>query len=216
MSIKLMLVDDHRLFREGLRRILEMENDLSVVGEAGDGGEALTCLHGCNPDVVIMDINMPGINGVEATRYIKSKHPTVAVLVLTIHEDPEYLFEVLKVGASGYLLKDVEPSKLLDAIRQVASGKSVVHPGLTSKLITEFNRLSQPVEQQTQSILSDREQEVLHMMAKGLNNREIGEQLYISEKTVKNHVSSILRKLDVNDRTQAVVQGVKLKLVDIS
>lgn len=215
MSIKLMLVDDHRLFREGLRRILEMEQDIAIVGEAGDGGEALTCLPGCSPDVVIMDINMPGVNGVEATRFIKSKYPRVAVLVLTIHDDSEYLFEVLKAGASGYLLKDVEPTKLLEAIRQVARGQSVVHPGLTGKLITEFSRLSQPAEQQP-SILSEREQEVLCMMAKGMNNRDIADLLYISEKTVKNHVSSILRKLDVNDRTQAVVQGVKLKLVDIS
>lgn len=215
MPIKLLLVDDHRLFREGLKRILELEPDMVVVGQAGDGLEALACLTQLSPDVILMDINMPGCNGVEATKRIKAKRPDLAILMLTIHDDSEYLFEVMRSGASGYLLKDVEPVRLIEAIRTVAVGGSVVNPALTGRLITEFGRLSKPPAEEEQ-LLSSREQEVLCLMAKGQGNKEIAQNLYISEKTVKNHVSSILRKLDVSDRTQAVVQGVKLKLVEIS
>ena len=142
MAVKLLLVDDHKLFREGLRRILELEPDLKVVGEAGSGRMALEKLTVCEPDVVLMDINMPDMNGVDATRAIKDLFPSMAVLVLSIHDDREYLLEVLKSGASGYLLKDVDPDRLIEAIRDVAKGGSIVHPGLTSKLITELNRLS--------------------------------------------------------------------------
>jgi DNA-binding NarL/FixJ family response regulator len=215
MAIKLLLVDDHTLFREGLRRILELEPDMQVVDEAADGLEAMACLSRTRPDVILMDINMPGCNGVEATKRIKAALPQVAILMLTIHDDNEYLFEVLRAGAAGYLLKDVEPTRLVEAIRTVARGGSVVNPSLTNKLIMEFSRLSQPMQSEDQ-VLSSREQEVLHLMAQGLPNRDIAQKLYISEKTVKNHVSSILRKLDVTDRTQAVVQGVKMKLVKIS
>lgn len=215
MAIKLVLVDDHKLFREGLRRILELESDLQVIGEAGNGLEALACLERAAPDVVLMDINMPGCNGVEATKLIKQALPRVAILMLTIHDDNEYLFEVLRAGAAGYLLKDVEPARLIEAIRTVAKGGSVVNPALTGRLIMEFSRLSQPATDD-EPLLSGREREVLCQMAQGLNNRDIAQRLFISEKTVKNHVSSILRKLDVVDRTQAVVQGVKLKLVQIN
>lgn len=219
MCTKLLLVDDHKLFRQGLRRILELESDLKVVGEAGDAEEALQVLQATAVDVVLMDINMPCCNGVEGTRRIKARYPEVAILVLTIHDDTEYLFEVVRAGAVGYLLKDVEPDHLIAAIHTVAAGGSIVNPGLGNQLIKEFARLSEnsPVETPAahQNILSSREQEVLHIMAQGCTNREIAEQLFISEKTVKNHVSNILRKLDVNDRTQAVVRGVQLKLVNI-
>lgn len=215
MAIRLMLVDDHQLFREGLRRILELEPDINVVGEASNGLEAMTSVSRIRPDVVLMDINMPSCNGVEATRRIKAEWPQLAILVLTIHDDNEYLFEVLRAGAAGYLLKDVEPSRLLEAIRTVARGGSVVTPALTGRLIVEFSRLSKP-QNEVDQLLSAREREVLCLMAEGLGNKNIAQRLYISEKTVKNHVSSILRKLNVSDRTQAVVQGVKLKLVKIS
>ncbi len=214
MAIRLLLVDDHQLFREGLRRILELEPDITVVGEASNGLEAMTSVSRAKPDVVLMDINMPGLGGVEATRQIKAEWPHLAILVLTIHDDSEYLFEVLRAGAAGYLLKDVEPSRLLEAIRTVARGGSVVTPALTGRLIVEFSRLSKP-QSDAEQLLSTREQEVLCLMAEGLGNKDIAQKLYISEKTVKNHVSSILRKLNVSDRTQAVVQGVKLKLVKI-
>lgn len=215
MAVKLLLVDDHKLFREGLRRILELEPDLQVVGEAASGKAALAKLHECTPDVVLMDINMPELNGVEATRAIKERYPDMVVLVLSIHDDREYLLEVLKAGASGYLLKDVEPDRLVEAIRDVAKGGSIVHPGLTTKLIKELNRLSNPVADTVESPLTEREGEILGLMASGLSNGDIAKKVYISEKTVKNHVTNILRKLEVTDRTQAVIEGVKRGLVNI-
>lgn len=215
MAVKLLLVDDHKLFREGLRRILELEPDLRVVGEASTGRIALEQLTVCDPDVVLMDINMPDMNGVEATRAIKELFPSIAVLVLSIHDDREYLLEVLKSGASGYLLKDVDPDRLIEAIRDVAKGGSIVHPGLTSKLITELNRLSSQALSVVESPLTGREGEILSLMAKGLSNGDIAKKVYISEKTVKNHVTNILRKLDVTDRTGAVIEGVKRGLVFI-
>lgn len=218
MSTKLLLVDDHTLFRQGLRRILEMEPDLDVVGEASNGEVACACLPELNPDLVIMDLNMPICNGVEATKLMKSQFPWVAILILTIYDDEEYLFEVLKAGAAGYLLKDVEPDRLVDAIRIIVNGGSVVQPEMTNKLIHEFSRLSQgqPLAAGNGAqLLSEREQEVLDLMVQGCSNRDISEKLYISEKTVKNHVSNILRKLEVSDRTQAVVQALKLKLVQL-
>lgn len=215
MAVKLLLVDDHKLFREGLRRILELEHDLKVVGEAGSGRIALEQLTVCDPDVVLMDINMPDMNGVEATRAIKELFPKIAVLVLSIHDDREYLLEVLKSGASGYLLKDVDPDRLIEAIRDVAKGGSIVHPGLTSKLINELNRLSNHTLSVVESPLTGREGEILSLMAKGLSNGDIAKKVYISEKTVKNHVTNILRKLNVTDRTQAVIEGVKKGLVFI-
>lgn len=215
MAVKLLLVDDHKLFREGLRRILELEPDLKVVGEAGTGRIALEKLTVCDPDVVLMDINMPDMNGVEATRAIKELFPSIAVLVLSIHDDRGYLLEVLKSGASGYLLKDVDPDRLIEAIRDVAKGGSIVHPGLTSKLINELNRLSSQTLSVVESPLTGREGEILSLMAKGLSNGDIAKTVYISEKTVKNHVTNILRKLDVTDRTRAVIEGVKRGLVFI-
>ena len=215
MAVKLLLVDDHKLFREGLRRILELEPDLTVVGEAGSGRTAMEKLAQCQPDVVLMDINMPEVNGVEATRLIKEMCPSIAVLVLSIHDDREYLLEVLKAGASGYLLKDVDPDRLIEAIRDVAKGGSIVHPGLTSKLINELNRLTNQALSTAESPLTEREGEILSLMARGLSNGDIAKKVYISEKTVKNHVTNILRKLDVTDRTQAVIEGVKRGLVFI-
>lgn len=215
MTIKLLLVDDHKLFREGLRRILELQEDLQVVGEAGNGEDAIRLAERCPCDVILMDINMPGLNGVEATRRVKERHPRTAVLILSIHDDREYLLEVLSAGAAGYVLKDIEPDKLIDAIRLVAAGESVVDPGLTGKLITELTRLSSRTEEIIVNPLTEREREVLALMAEGLGNRDIAAKLYVSEKTVKNHVTNIFRKLDVSDRTQAVIQGVKRKLVNI-
>lgn len=220
MCIDILLVDDHKLFRKGLRRILELESDFRIVGEAGNSVDAMLALGEVYPDVILMDINMPGGSGIDATRRIKTRYPDINVLVLTIHDDTEYLFEVVRAGAAGYLLKDVEPLRLCEAIRTVSVGGSVVNAGLGDKLMREFARLSdQPAATSEliihQQLLSPRELEVLHLMAQGHTNLRIATELFISEKTVKNHVSSILRKLDVKDRTQAVVQGVKLKLVSI-
>lgn len=222
MCIDILLVDDHKLFRKGLRRILELESGFRIVGEAGNSVDAMSALSDVYPDVILMDINMPEGSGIEATRRIKKRYPEINILVLTIHDDTEYLFEVVRAGAAGYLLKDVEPLRLCEAIRTVAVGGSVVNAGLGDKLMREFARLSeQPaatceVVMERQQLLSPRELEVLRLMAQGHTNLRIATELFISEKTVKNHVSSILRKLDVKDRTQAVVQGVKLKLVNIN
>lgn len=216
MPIPVLLADDHKLLREGLRRILELGGEIAVVGEASDGAEAVRLAGALHPEVVVMDINMPGMNGVEATRAIKAQFPRIAVLVLTIHEDREYLLEVLKAGAAGYVLKDIDPDRLIEAIKLVHGGESVVAPGLTAKLIAELNTgRQQEAHVPPPNPLSAREQEVLELMAEGIGNRDIAGRLFVSEKTVKNHVTSIFRKLDVSDRTQAVVQAVKRKMVDI-
>lgn len=220
MVIDILLADDHKLFRQGVRRILEMEPDFRVIGEAGNAVEAMSILGEIRPHVILMDINMPGGSGIEATRLIKTRYPEINILVLTIHEDTEYLFEVVRCGASGYLLKDVEPARLCEAIRTTAVGGSVVHAGLGDKLMREFARLSEPAatrdfEMHAAIMLTPRELEVLHLVAQGYSNIRVATELFISEKTVKNHISSILRKLGVKDRTQAVVQAIKMRLVSI-
>lgn len=222
--IKVLLADDHTLFRQGLRRIFELEEDFQIIGEAIDGKQAITMAESLKPDVVIMDINMPEKTGVEATKVIKEVYPDVKVLILSIHDDEAYIFESIRAGANGYLLKDVESEVLVDAVRKVANGTAFIHPMVTSKILDEFKRLSHKVvdgdilhdesaaaaEQDTwQELLTQREMEILRLMAEGKSNRTIGETLFISEKTVKNHVSSILGKLGVDDRTQAVITAAR-------
>lgn len=215
MPLRVLIADDHKLFREGLRRLLELEGDFEVVGEAATGAQAVELLAQVECDVALMDINMPVQNGVAATKRIKAEYPQVAVLVLTMHDDREYLLEVLKAGAQGYLLKDVEPSILMEAIRAVAGGGTVVAPGLASKLVQELNRLgSQPISP-APPVLTPRETEILDLMARGMNNAAIAGVAFISERTVKNHITSILRKLDVTARTKAVIEGVKQGLTKI-
>jgi len=221
-KIGLLLADDHTLFRQGLRRIFELEDDIEIVGECSDGESAIEQSLSLKPAVVLMDINMPKKTGVEATRFIKEADPGIKILILSIHDDEAYIFETIRAGANGYLLKDVESNVLVDAVRQVASGSSFIHPQVTTKLLDEFKRLSSQVyegdgdaggEQELslewQEILTQREMEILKLMAEGKSNRTIGEVLFISEKTVKNHVSSILGKLGVDDRTQAVITAAK-------
>lgn len=222
--IKVVLADDHALFRQGLRRIFELEDDFTILGEATDGLQALSLAGKLQPDVVIMDINMPEKNGVEATKQIKETYPGVKVLILSIHDDEAYIFETIRAGANGYLLKDVESEVLIEAVRQVANGTAFIHPQVTLKLLTEFKRLSHKIidgvvvpdesaatlEQDSwHDVLTQREMEILRLMAEGKSNRTIGETLFISEKTVKNHVSSILGKLSVDDRTQAVITAAR-------
>jgi two-component system response regulator DegU len=226
--IKILLADDHTLFRQGLRRIFALEDDLEVVGEAGDGEVVVELADALMPHVIIMDINMPKKNGVEATRAIKQLNPELKVLILSIHDDEEYVFETIRVGANGYLLKDVDSESLLDAVRKTVEGASFIHPKVTTKLLEEFKRLSrQAAEMESQRTmereedaclhfsLTQRESEILKLMAEGKSNRTIGEVLFISEKTVKNHVSSILCKLGVDDRTQAVITAAKNGLVKL-
>ncbi|EPY07967.1 chemotaxis protein CheY [Paenibacillus sp. E194] len=224
-TIKVLLADDHQLFREGLKRILNMEDDLEVIGECGDGIQVLEFCNKEVPDVVLMDINMPIENGVIATERLRDIFPDVKVLILSIHDDESYVFETLRKGASGYLLKDMEAESLINAIRSVVTGYAYIHPKVTGKLIQQLRRMtlldgngivsSQSRDAGVKFIaaednpLTRREAEVLRLMAEGKSNKMIGEFLFISEKTVKNHVSSILQKMEVDDRTQAVINSIK-------
>ncbi|MFZ4451071.1 response regulator [Salibacterium aidingense] len=223
-SIRLILIDDHQLFREGVKRILDMEKNFEVVAEGDDGDEVISLVEENDPDVVLMDVNMPGTNGVEATRDLIGKHPDVKVLILSIHDDESYVTHVLKTGAAGYLLKEMDADALIEAVKVVGQGGAYIHPKVTHNLIKEYRRLAygddsvdstaeigyKEVEyRKPLHILTRRECEVLQLMTDGYSNRMIGETLYISEKTVKNHVSNILQKMNVNDRTQAVVESIK-------
>jgi DNA-binding NarL/FixJ family response regulator len=214
--INVLIADDHPLIRQGLKQILELEDDISVVAQASDGSEAVRLTKQCKPDVILMDINMPGTNGLQAIKEIKEeKVINSRIIVLTIHEDREYLFKTLQMGAEGYVLKDAEPSVLVEAIRNVYSGQSYIQPNMTMELVREFNRVTlNEKEKHDDSSLTTREVEVLELIAEGMINKEIARKLYISEKTVKNHISNIFRKLDVQDRTQAAVYAIKNRMVE--
>ncbi|WP_026672382.1 response regulator [Alkalihalobacterium bogoriense] len=220
--IRIVIIDDHQLFREGVKRILAMEAGFEVVAEGEDGAVAVDLVEEYQPDVILMDINMPQVNGVEATRELIDRYPDVKVLILSIHDDETYVTHVLKTGAAGYLLKEMDADALIEAVKVVGAGGAYIHPKVTHNLINEYRRLAQEDENDETEIgfkeveyrkplhiLTRRECEVLQLMTDGHSNRMIGEALYISEKTVKNHVSNILQKMNVNDRTQAVVESIK-------
>jgi two-component system, NarL family, response regulator DegU len=221
MSIRILIADDHALLRQGIRNVLELEEDFDIVAEAGDGEEAVKRTGEFLPDIALIDINMPRLNGLEVTKRIRDSFPGVKVIVLTIHDDESYVVEVVKAGAAGYLLKDVEPGMLIKAIRTVFDGESFIYPTLAKKLFGEITRLEGERRQGTANFLQHgreerltlRELEVLQLIAKGLSNQEIAGQLFLSEKTVKNHLTNIFRKIDVNDRTQAVLYAIKNKIV---
>lgn len=209
-KISVLIADDHSLLRQGLKQILELERDISVVAQASNGSEAVQYAKECRPDVILMDINMPGTNGLQAIKEIRQEKLQCRIIVLTIHEDREYLFKTLQMGAEGYVLKDAEPSVLVEAIRNVNLGQSYIQPNMTSELVREFNRVTMhEKEKRDESNLTSREVEVLELIAEGMINKQIARQLYISEKTVKNHVSNIFRKLNVSDRTQAAIYAFK-------
>ncbi len=214
--IRLLLVDDQRLMRDGLRVILELEPDLKVVGEAGDGETALQLFDKLHPDVVLMDIRMPGMDGVEATRRMMTRWPEARVIILTTFDDDEFVFEGLRAGALGYLLKDVSGGELAEAIRKVAAGGALIEPSVARKVIAEFARLeppTRPVNQGLPEPLSEREVEVLQLLAQGMTNKEIASRLFLAEGTVKNYVSRILDKLGVSDRTQAALRARELGVI---
>ncbi|MFX4260595.1 response regulator [Pelotomaculum propionicicum] len=215
-KVKVLIADDHALIREGLCKILNMQEMIEVVGEAEDGDQAVELALKHRPDVVLMDINMPGTNGIEATRSIKSQRPEIGVIALTIHDQEDYLFELIKSGVSGYVLKDISPDLLVQTIIGVSRGESFIHSTMTSKMFSEFNRLSSLSQRHTNSQgLTRREFDVLSLVAKGDNNRSIAKKLYISEKTVKNHLTNIFQKLGVDDRTQAAIHAVKSRMVEL-
>jgi DNA-binding NarL/FixJ family response regulator len=217
MTIHVLLVDDQRLFREGLRTLLSGRPDLEVVGEASNGKEALEVATAVKPDVVLMDLRMPVLDGVAATRLLRQELPESRVIVLTTFEDDEYVFDALRAGAVGYLLKDVSSATLVEAIRTAARGESFLQPSITSKVVAEFKRMAEPPpaaeEQPLVEPLSDREVEILALVATGASNKEIAGQLFIAEGTVKNHLTHILGKLGVRDRTQAALRARELGLV---
>jgi len=214
--ITILLVDDQALFREGLRTLLSVQPDFEVIGEAANGEEALHEASKKRPVVVLMDLQMPVLDGVAATRQLRSAQPDSRVIVLTTFDDDDYVFEGLRAGAVGYLLKDAPSEKLVEAIRAAARGESFLQPSVASKVIAEFTRLTDKQIQHHPSLvepLSSRELEILSLIAKGDSNKEIAAALLIAEGTVKNHVTNILGKLAVRDRTQAALKGVELGLI---
>jgi DNA-binding NarL/FixJ family response regulator len=217
--LRVMVADDHALFRRGLQTILEQEPDLELVGEASDGAEAVEKAQELMPDVVLMDVRMPKRSGIEATTQIKDLLPHAKILMLTISDEEADLYDAIKAGASGYLLKEIPIEEVADAIRSVWAGQSRISPSMASKLLTEFSAMAKGGNDRPQvptPKLTDREMEVLQLVAKGLNNRDIAKQLYISENTVKNHIRNILEKLHLHSRMEAVVYAVREKMIEIT
>lgn len=216
MTIRVLLVDDQALFREALGTILSLQPDLQVVGEAANGQEALAAAAEHQPDVILMDLNMPILDGVAATRRLKESGAAARVIVLTTFDNDETVFDGLRAGAVGYLLKDVSSAKLVEAIRAAAHGESFLQPSIAAKVLAEFNRLEERVAAPPSLLvypLSDRELEILRRLAAGDSNKEIAAHLFITEGTVKNHVTNILGKLGVRDRTQAALRARELGLI---
>ena len=217
MTIRVLLVDDQALFREGLETLLSVHKDIQVVGQANNGQEAVEVATKVQPDVVLMDVRMPVLDGVRATHLLKKAQPDCGVIVLTTFDDDEYIFEALRVGAVGYLLKDVASAQLVEAIRAAARGESILGPSVAAKVIAEFTRVSSMVPSTRMEglvdPLSERELEILSLIARGDSNKEIANFLYIAEGTVKNHVTHILGKLGVRDRTQAALKAKELGLL---
>ena len=209
-KIKILLAEDHVIVREGTRELVQREPDMEVVAEADDGEEAVQLAGNLQPDVVIMDIALPKLNGIEATKQIKALYPATAVLILTAYDNDQYIFALLEAGAAGYLLKTVRGHELIDAIRAVSVGESVLHPKIARKVLSRFMPLAtKPSEERVTELLSERELEVLKLAAKGMSNKDIAEQLFLSVRTVQSHLANIFTKLDVGSRTEAILCGLR-------
>jgi DNA-binding NarL/FixJ family response regulator len=215
--IKLMLVDDHAVLRDGLKNIIGLEEDIEVVAEAVSGVDALGKLEAGLPDVILMDINIPDKNGIEITGLIKKEYPQIKILILTMHDHDEYFMSAIREGADGYLLKDAPSQHVVDAIRSVSKGQSVIHPAMTKKFLSfqVSDKVAEPVKENKDTLLTEREREVLLCLVQGMNNKEIAQSLFISDKTVKIHVSKIFKKLDVKSRSQVVIYAVQHHLVPL-
>jgi len=216
-----LIADDHALFRRGLEMVLAGEQDIELVGQASDGAEAVEKAAESVPDVVLMDIRMPRSSGIEACRAMKDAAPSAKIVILTISDEEEDLFEAIRAGASGYLLKDIPLDEVADAVRAVYGGQSLINPSMAGKLLTEFATLARrDGEERVQEVpaprLTEREMQVLKLVARGMNNRDIAKELFISENTVKNHVRNILEKLQIHSRMEAVMVAVREKLIEFS
>jgi DNA-binding NarL/FixJ family response regulator len=217
--IRVLIVDDHALFRRGLQMVLAEEADIEVVGEASDGAEAVEKAGQALPDVVLMDIRMPRRSGIEACRAMKELSPSAKIVMLTISDEEEDLFEAIRAGASGYLLKDIPYDEVADVVRAVHGGQSLINPSMAAKLLAEFASMAtrdgtERAEQVPAPRLTEREIEVLKLVARGMNNRDIAKELFISENTVKNHVRNILEKLQIHSRMEAVMIAVRENLIE--
>jgi len=212
--IRILVVDDHTLFREGLRQLIEMEKELEVVGEASNGLEAISRARVLHPDVILMDINMPMVNGVDAIKEVLAESPDTGIIVLTMFREDQYVFDAMRAGARGYLLKDAKPADLIFAIKTVAKGASLIDPRMTTTVLREFRRLAgQTDAEQGVGGLTAREKEILRLLAMGLSNKEIAHRLSLSEKTVKNYLSTVFQKLQLSDRVQAAIYALRHGLV---
>jgi DNA-binding NarL/FixJ family response regulator len=213
VTVRVLVVDDQPLVRSGFRMILDERDDLELVGEAADGEQGIELARKLDPDVILMDVRMPNLDGVEATRRLVATGTRARILVLTTFDLDEYVYAAVRAGASGFLLKDVEPTELVDAIRVVAAGNSLFGPAATQRLVERFAGTPEPLNEQALEHLTEREREILRLLAGGLSNAELAEKLFLSETTVKTHVSAVLRKLGVRDRVQAVIAAYDAGLV---
>jgi len=216
--IKVLIVDDHRVVREGLSAILKNKENLHVLGEAQDGQEAVEHVRSLEPDVVLMDVSMPRMGGVEATRIIKREFPHIGIIALTMYEEQQYIFDLVRAGATGYLLKDSDSAQIVKAIQSIYRGESLIHPSVASKILAEFSLLAQKKGKKASWVehdLTEREITVLRLVADGKTNKEIANALDLSEKTVKNHVRNIFHKLQVYDRTQAAILAIRKGLIEL-
>ena len=217
--IRVLIADDQALFRRGLYVVLGTEENIEVVAEAEDGEQAITKAEEMAPDVVLMDVRMPRVNGIEAASRIRETLPSTKILMLTVSDEEDDLYEAIKAGANGYLLKEISVEEVASAIRAVVQGQSLISPSMASKLLNEFNSLARQAadrrEQLPAPVLTARELEVLKLVARGMSNRDVADQLYISENTVKNHVRNILEKLHLHSRMEAVVYAMREKLLDV-
>ena len=208
--IRVLIADDHALVRDGTRRILEAERDMEVVGEAGDGEEAVALASTLKPDVAIIDIDMPKLNGIEVTRQIKALYPETAILILTAYSDDQFVYSLLEAGAAGYLLKSIRSPELVDAVRALHAGESVLHPAIARKVLNRFVSSSEKARKREPSeALTQREMDILKLVTRGLSNKEIADELFLSMRTVQGHLGSIFSKLGVGSRTEAVVHALK-------
>ncbi len=220
MTIHIVIADDHMLLRQGIKKVLELEPDMRVIGEAADGEETIKMAQDLRPDIILLDINMPKINGLEVTKRLSLSPSRSKIVILTINDDETYVLEIIKAGAAGYLLKDIESGMLVKAIRTVYRGETFIYPTLANKLFGQLNGqdgderdISRLQERHKEERLTYREIDVVELVCKGMSNQQIANKLFLSEKTVKNHLTNVFRKLNVNDRTQAVLYAIKNKLV---